>query len=69
MNQWNSDHTKQLMRGSAAILGNFATQLQVKLGKEDFDITPDEALFLLAQINRFGESMTTLAKQHAANDH
>ena len=65
MNSWDDDHTKQLMRGSAAILNNFATQLNVKLGKEDFDITPEDALFLLGQINRFGESMTNLAKQYA----
>jgi len=67
MNSWDDDHTKQLMRGSAAILNNFATQLNVKLGKEDFDITPEDALFLLGQINRFGESMTNLAKQHVAS--
>lgn len=67
MNSWDSDHTKLLMRNSAAILGNFATQLQVKLGREEFDVTPDEALYLLGQINRFSESMTNLAKQHAAS--
>ena len=67
MNSWEDDRTKKSMRGSAAILNNFATQLNVKLGKEDFDITPEDALFLLGQINRFGESMTNLAMQHVVS--
>lgn len=65
MNLWDSDYTKQSMRGSAAILSNFATQLKVNLAKEEFDITPEDALFLLGEINRFSESMTNLAKQYA----
>ena len=61
-NQWDDDHTKKLMRGNAAILRNFATQLQLRVDVDNFDITPDEALYLLRHIARFVESMTHLAE-------
>lgn len=63
MNSWDDNDTKEAMRASAAILANFSTQLQVRLAADDYNMTPDEALFLLRQITGFAESMIHLAEQ------
>jgi hypothetical protein len=58
---WDSDHTKEAMRASAAVLGNFSDELQRKLADQAQPMTADEALLLLQQITGFAESMSDLA--------